>query len=83
MTLATSALDSESEMLVQDAIKKLMKDRTVIIIAHRLSTVIDSDQIAVFERGSIVDMGTHQELLKTSAVYANLVRKQLNWSNSP
>mmetsp|Transcript_33085 Transcript_33085/g.55678 ORF Transcript_33085/g.55678 Transcript_33085/m.55678 type:complete len:725 (-) Transcript_33085:252-2426(-) len=75
---ATSALDAESEMLVQDAINKLMVNRTVIIIAHRLSTVKDADVIAVFGKGKIVDAGRHEELLQTSATYANLVRKQLS-----
>lgn len=78
---ATSALDSESEMLVQDAINKLMVDRTVIIIAHRLSTVRDADQIFVFQHGKIVDNSTHDQLLRQSKVYANLVRKQLDWTN--
>ena len=56
-----------------------MADRTVIIIAHRLSTVRDADVIAVFHQGKIVDSGTHDELLKTSKTYSNLVRKQLSW----
>ena len=75
---ATSALDAESETLVQDAINKLMKNRTVMIIAHRLSTVRDADVIAVFGKGRIIDSGRHDELLRTSATYANLVRKQLS-----
>jgi ABC-type multidrug transport system fused ATPase/permease subunit len=54
-----------------------MKDRTVIIIAHRLSTVKDADVIAVFGKGKIVDKGTHQELLLSSKTYSNLVRTQL------
>jgi ABC-type multidrug transport system ATPase subunit len=64
--------------LVQDAINKLMKDRTVIIIAHRLSTVRDADQIFVFDQGKIVAHGKHEELLSSSPIYANLVRKQLD-----
>ena len=67
---------------MQDAINKLMANRTVIIIAHRLSTVRDADVIAVFEKGRIVDRGRHEELLKMSKVYSNLVRKQLSWHNS-
>lgn len=62
---------------MQDAINRLMRDRTVIIIAHRLSTVKDADTIAVFGKGKIVDQGTHEELLVSSRTYANLVRKQL------
>jgi subfamily B ATP-binding cassette protein MsbA len=65
--------------LVQDAINKLMVNRTTIIIAHRLSTVKDADVIAVFSKGRITDQGTHEELLRTSKTYANLVRKQLSW----
>jgi ABC-type multidrug transport system fused ATPase/permease subunit len=64
--------------LVQDAINKLMKQRTVIIIAHRLSTVRDADVIAVFGKGSIIDAGRHDDLLRTSKTYATLVRKQLS-----
>lgn len=61
---ATSALDSESERLVQDALDKLMKGRTSIVIAHRLSTVRQADKIVVMENGSVVEMGTHQELIQ-------------------
>ena len=61
---ATSALDTESERLVQDAISKLMKDRTSIVIAHRLSTIQNADKIVVIDDGKIVEMGTHEELLK-------------------
>lgn len=60
-----------------------MAERTVILIAHRLSTVKDADMIAVFNTGKIVATGKHDELLKSSDVYANLVRKQLNWGNQP
>jgi ABC-type microcin C transport system duplicated ATPase subunit YejF len=68
--------------LVQDAITKLMANRTVIIIAHRLSTVKDADVIAVFGKGKIIDAGRHEELLRTSKTYANLVRKQLSGAHS-
>lgn len=61
---ATSALDSESERLVQDALDKLMKGRTSIVIAHRLSTIRQADKIVVMENGSVVEMGTHQELIQ-------------------
>lgn len=56
-----------------------MQDRTVILIAHRLSTVRDADCIFVFEHGKVVAQGRHRELLQTSPTYANLVRKQLDW----
>lgn len=78
---ATSALDSESEHLVQDAIDKLMQDRTVIVIAHRLSTVRDANILCVVQDGKIVDQGTHENLLGSSAVYANLVKRQIEWSH--
>lgn len=69
---ATSSLDSESEHLIQDAVDNLMKDRTVLIIAHRLSSIIRSDKIVVLENGKVVDSGTNDELLKTSKRYKRL-----------
>ena len=69
---ATSSLDNESEKLVQDALDKLMKDRTTIVIAHRLSTVMNADRILVFEEGSIVEQGTHKELLAKNGLYRKL-----------
>jgi subfamily B ATP-binding cassette protein MsbA len=73
---ATSSLDSKSEKVVQEGLEKLMKGRTSIIIAHRLSTIINSDRIYVFESGSIVEVGTHRELLELNGYYANLYRIQ-------
>lgn len=58
-----------------------MQDRTVILIAHRLSTVRDADCIFVFEQGHVVAKGRHRELLQSSPTYANLVRKQLDWQH--
>lgn len=69
---ATSALDSESEKLVQAAIETLMKNRTVILIAHRLSTVINADQIVVIDKGSVAEVGKHQELLAKNGIYTKL-----------
>ena len=69
---ATAALDSESERAVQQAIDRLMKDRTAIVIAHRLATVRDADAIAVFSRGRIVEVGRHSELLARNGEYAKL-----------
>ncbi len=69
---ATSALDTESERLVQDALEGLMRDRTVLVIAHRLSTVRHADRILVFERGRIVQHGRHQDLIEAEGPYRRL-----------
>jgi len=73
---ATSALDSESEKLVQVAINNLMKNRTVLVIAHRLSTITHADKIVVLEKGKIVGLGTHRELLSDCPIYQKLYRLQ-------
>jgi subfamily B ATP-binding cassette protein MsbA len=73
---ATSALDTESEQLVQRAIDELMQDRTVLVIAHRLSTVRKADQILVIDRGRIVERGTHAELLRRDGAYRRLYQMQ-------
>lgn len=73
---ATSQLDTESEKLVQDAISRLMTNRTVFVIAHRLSTVEHADNIAVFEAGRIIETGTHAQLLERSGVYKHLYELQ-------
>jgi ATP-binding cassette subfamily B protein len=69
---ATSALDSESEQLIQDALSKVMKDRTSIVIAHRLSTIAKLDRIIVLDKGSIVEEGSHAELIRHNGIYAKL-----------
>ncbi|KAF7074727.1 hypothetical protein CFC21_079555 [Triticum aestivum] len=74
---ATSALDAESEYLVQDAMDSLMKGRTVLVIAHRLSTVKSADTVAVISEGQIVERGTHDELLECDGIYTALVKRQL------
>ncbi len=74
---ATSSLDSESESQIQEAIEKLMKDRTVFIIAHRLSSVIHADKIVVLDAGRIIDEGTHQALFDRCAKYRQFYELQL------
>ncbi|RMF61127.1 MAG: ABC transporter ATP-binding protein [Calditrichaeota bacterium] len=73
---ATSSLDSESEFLIQEAVENLMRERTVIMIAHRLSSIIHADRIIVLEEGSIVDEGSHEELLSRSERYRYLYELQ-------
>ena len=73
---ATSALDSESEKLVQDALESAMKGRTVILIAHRMSTIVNADMIVVVQNGQVTESGTHSSLLETSEFYANLFSMQ-------
>ncbi|WP_409304424.1 ABC transporter ATP-binding protein [Peribacillus sp. SCS-155] len=74
---ATSNLDSESEQLVQKAISKLMEGRTTLVIAHRLSTVIDADQLLVIEEGTITGQGKHNELIQSHELYRKLAGQQL------
>ena len=69
---ATSALDSESEHLVKEALDRLMQGRTTLIIAHRLSTITGADKIVVMEKGRLVEVGKHAELLDLGGVYARL-----------
>ena len=78
---ATSSLDSESEQLIQEAIENLVKDRTVLVIAHRLSSILNSDKIVLLENGEIVDEGINSELLKRSGRYRQLYELQFNNSN--
>ena len=73
---ATSALDSESEKHVQEALDRLMRGRTIMVIAHRLSTVLDADQIVVIDRGRIVAQGSHRELIAKGGLYERLYQHQ-------
>jgi putative ABC transport system ATP-binding protein len=74
---ATSHLDAVSEMMVRDALERLARDRTTLVIAHRLSTVRDADAIVVFDHGRVVETGTHEVLLARGGLYAHLVARQL------
>jgi ATP-binding cassette subfamily B protein len=74
---STSSLDGINERLMREAIDSVAKNRTMIVIAHRLSTVIDSDQIIVLEKGKILGVGTHKQLVKTVPLYKELARSQM------
>ena len=75
---ATSHLDSESEALIQDALKRVMEGRTSIVIAHRLSTILAADLILVMDRGQVVESGKHEELIAQGGLYAQLYHTQFN-----
>jgi ATP-binding cassette, subfamily B, bacterial len=75
---ATSALDAESEQLVQSALENLMKNRTTLVIAHRLATVLNADRIVVIDKGEIVTQGTHAQLMKEDGLYAKLAKMQFD-----
>ncbi len=68
----TSALDAESEVLVQHAIDRLVADKTVVVISHRLSTIVGADQILVVQAGKIIERGTHPELLNQKGAYSQM-----------
>lgn len=83
---ATSALDSHSELLIQEALETFQKNRTVVVVAHRLSTIVNADQILVFEKGELSETGKHEELLSKQGKYASYwylqtVRKFKDWQN--
>ena len=75
---ATASLDNESEALVQDALNRLMHNRTTLIIAHRLTTIENADHILVLNHGTIVEEGTHEALLTKDGLYARLYNRQFS-----
>jgi ATP-binding cassette subfamily B protein len=79
---ATSHLDSQSEVYVQQALEELMRDRTTVVIAHRLSTVMSADKILVMNQGRVIEQGTHEELLRRGGMYAELYHTQFDLANS-
>ena len=75
---ATANIDTETEKLIQDALYKIMKGRTTLAVAHRLSTIQHSDRIIVMHKGRVKEQGTHEELLDRKGLYYNLVQLQYN-----
>ena len=73
---ATSHLDARSEALVQEALERIMADRTSLVIAHRLSTVVNADRILVIDGGRLIETGTHEQLLAAEGLYTHLFRTQ-------
>ena len=78
---ATSALDNESEAIVQAALDRASQGRTTIIVAHRLSTILNADVIYAFDKGKIAEFGTHTELMNRKGIYYNLVITQQSGGN--
>ena len=80
---ATSSLDNESEKLIQDALERLLKNRTSFIIAHRLSTIQNADKIIVLDQGKIVEIGNHKELMEKKGLYHHLTTVRLMDTKQP
>lgn len=78
---ATSNVDSRTELIIQKAMRRLLKDRTSFVVAHRLSTIYDADRIVVMEQGNIVETGTHEELLSANGTYADIYHSQFAGNN--
>lgn len=75
---ATSSVDTRTELLIQQAMNRLMEGRTSFVIAHRLSTIRDADLILVMDQGKVIEQGTHQELLEEEGFYADLYNSQFS-----
>jgi ABC-type multidrug transport system fused ATPase/permease subunit len=73
---ATSSVDAENEAIIQEALERLKQGRTTLVIAHRLSTVINADRIIVLDSGEIVESGRHDELIRAGGIYAQLISAQ-------
>lgn len=80
---ATSALDSKSEKAIQTALDRIQEGRTTLVIAHRLSTVMDADQILVLDAGRVIEKGTHRELLEAGGTYAQMWTLQQQEPDEP
>lgn len=77
MDEATNALDAKNERMIVENLNEFYRGRTVVIVAHRLSTVKNADQIVVLEKGKVAECGTHRQLVERGGVYYNLVKNQL------
>jgi ATP-binding cassette subfamily B protein len=78
---ATSHLDSRSEALIQEALERVMLNRTAVVIAHRLSTILAADKILVIDHGRLVEEGSHRELLERGGLYSELFETQFRWAD--
>ena len=79
---ATASIDTETELKIQEALRTLLKGRTAIMIAHRLSTIRDADKIVVLDHGSIMEEGSHEQLMEQKGIYYHLVEAQFKMLNA-
>ena len=76
--MSTSSLDNKTEKVIQQSLEKLIKNRTTLIIAHRMTTVINADRIVVLDKNGVAEIGTHQELMQKQGIYYNLYNSQID-----